>query len=882
MAAGRDGRPRRSDRGLDAVARLALSALLGLAALAGPAAALQDPGEESLAGRWEAWEQADRGLADQPDGLERRVDLAGELLQHLDATLVELDAPGGLEAHWGLLPRLARLASIEDSLQQRVASSGAIGRWRSAVVGAGFGTFVIGMEEGAVGALAGAGRYDEASAWIEGCIEAYAELPACAAYYRVLAADVARLQGRWDVAMAALGQADAFLATQPEEPFDPLLWAARRRSLGTWVQLEMQLGRIDRALRYSAKERALAERSAELDPSVAVDSARFRYLDLLVSTGSYQAVLDKAAPVLAAGGLSAKAEHDLRYLQAMAWTGLELRDPSREPRARAEFEQLLADTSPKQLRRGSLLLGLSRLDRAAGDLDGLAERVAALEDLLAGWGGSAAQAPPARLVAASRATAAALARLRGEDAASLERHLEGLEASFVELLSGWSVAPELTGGIGYLHDTRRRTLLGELIELAVALDQPERALDQLLVIQARGALSQSLGAEAPDLASLQAALVGDGGLLIYLPTLSDTHLFLVDREGIATFRLPGDRDLRRLVRKADLDVLAGRSSGPGLDDLGRALLPVGAVARMESWTHAYLTGAELLEQPHFALLPFGDSTLGRELGLAAAPSLPLAAHLAQGRAPVGPVGPRAFELFLGPPTAAAAPEAYRQLGSLDLGQATWDALTDGLPAAAASRHLGAEASRAALLAADLGQARVLHLFCHGIHDTTQDQPAGLVLAGTDEDDGLLRWSAIAGLQVPELIILAACGGARSPGRQGEDGVQHLGGAFLMAGARAVLLSRADLEAASTLELTADFQRYLVEGDSPMEALRRARNDYAEAHGSEVLVSSLFLLGAAHEPLFVARRPGWLRRHALLLALSGLGAGALGVAVLRRR
>ncbi len=73
------------------------------------------------------------------------------------------------------------------------------------------------------------------------------------------------------------------------------------------------------------------------------------------------------------------------------------------------------------------------------------------------------------------------------------------------------------------------------------------------------------------------------------------------------------------------------------------------------------------------------------------------------------------------------------------------------------------------------------------------------------------------------MILSACGSARGPLRLGADGVVSLGGAFLSAGARCVILSRFDLELGAVLALMQTLHERLAAGASPAEALRAARH-----------------------------------------------------------
>ena len=101
------------------------------------------------------------------------------------------------------------------------------------------------------------------------------------------------------------------------------------------------------------------------------------------------------------------------------------------------------------------------------------------------------------------------------------------------------------------------------------------------------------------------------------------------------------------------------------------------------------------------------------------------------------------------------------------------------------------------------------------------------------------------LSVPPVVLLGACGTARGPGRPGSGLAAHLGGAFLYAGAEAVVLSGDDLRYAPTLQFMAAMHANLSEGISVAEAARRARVTLSEderwdgaLHGAAIRVVGL--------------------------------------------
>jgi CHAT domain-containing protein len=80
---------------------------------------------------------------------------------------------------------------------------------------------------------------------------------------------------------------------------------------------------------------------------------------------------------------------------------------------------------------------------------------------------------------------------------------------------------------------------------------------------------------------------------------------------------------------------------------------------------------------------------------------------------------------------------------------------------------------------------------------------------------------------PRVVLLAACSSGQGAYRPGDDGLGHLGGAFLGRGAQAVVLARHDVELAATLRLLEVLNARMAAGDTIQEATRRAREALLE-------------------------------------------------------
>ncbi len=119
--------------------------------------------------------------------------------------------------------------------------------------------------------------------------------------------------------------------------------------------------------------------------------------------------------------------------------------------------------------------------------------------------------------------------------------------------------------------------------------------------------------------------------------------------------------------------------------------------------------------------------------------------------------------------------------------------------------------------------------------------SGLVLAGAnawirnssveiDQDNGLLFARDVIEMELSntELVVLSACDTGLGDIRIGE-GVIGLSSAFMMAGARAVIMSLWKVEDFATSELMKSFYGHLKSGRPPLDALRLARADVRVKH-----------------------------------------------------
>ena len=141
--------------------------------------------------------------------------------------------------------------------------------------------------------------------------------------------------------------------------------------------------------------------------------------------------------------------------------------------------------------------------------------------------------------------------------------------------------------------------------------------------------------------------------------------------------------------------------------------------------------------------------------------------------------------------------------------------------------LGFEASRAAILSADLSDYRILHLATHGVIDTRYPDLSALVFSQFDATgtprDGFLELHDIFGLDLnADLVVLSACETAL--GREVRaEGLLGLTQGFMYAGARSLVVALWPVSDRATAELMKAFYDYMLnEGMRPAEALRLAQ------------------------------------------------------------
>lgn len=735
------------------------------------------------------------------------------------------------------------------------------------------------------------GQYARAEGLVRECLDVYRETREARLSMLALLADCLRLREKWSEASACLADLEAEFAATPPDPASWLELEVYAMTLGVRVQVETMLGRLGQALDTSEREQAAAQAYWDAFPepdgraSDALIAAWVRRNELMLMRDQHQELIERLAVATYPGT-------DARRLYALgkAHAAYAFSDPTHIAVARQNLLAARALSEGAGTQPGTdelnalwqVYIDVSLVQMAAleGDLPAMR---AALDELAVRTQQAGSGEPMLRLHSIQAALEAEWTRrqVAGASAAG-QAAFETLQRSALDLAAARRSGPLVPGGLGDLNDVHRREVLAELLLTGASLDRLEEAVLALFELQSAGSLARSLQASTPSLQAVRSELLGAGGLVMWVPTQARTVLLTIDAGELRVFELAGEDRLRKTVLELDREAhFSGPAGSPRLralaEKLRDALLPAEVQTHLGSWSHVYWSGTEFLLHPPMESLPMpGAPAEGRQFGtqlaMAYLPSIPLAVQLARStRAPES--GDR-LAIVAGPIEASA------ERTSLAFGEPVWRAFAEPFEKGALDLHWGADANATTLFETDWSDARVLNVLCHGVFDAERLLPAGLALPGGPES--AVWWADLVQMQAPDLVVLSACGAARGPKRLGEDGTAHLGGAFLTAGAKSVLLSRGDLEVESTLAFNRAFHQALAAGASPMVALRDARAAVAGASQNNAyagLLSQLFLLGPAHKPLFVPHtgaapesRWAWIVGLSLL---AGIGAFALG-------
>ncbi len=675
-----------------------------------------------------------------------------------------------------------------------------------------------------------------------------------------LLADMDRARGNAMDALERLDEAEEALIAG-----DAFHYQVRAVLYGLRGLVHLELGINDRAAFWFAEERALAEASGDpgLLLSVLIHSAALTIANPELEGASEELELALQNQLLQAGNPIVEASlrsmlARLKAYRAVAGGGEPI---DIVPTLRSALED--SALPPEEAIDARLYLArmlLAHGDTASAELE-LTKVRESLSAMNAGRG-TTGRARDRGLLAAIQCE---LELANAPDTTSLsDDTFNELNEAFDEMLAQWERTPIRPGGVGFLSSQERLTVIDVLIRAHIARDLGEagvrRALETLIRAQARGTLARELVAQPCTVAEIRSRLLRDASLyLIYLPTPQRTHLFALSATELEHFELDGvhtfdsaRRKFQALIRIAPAD---GQQRDSELARLGReltdALLPDPIQARLKSKPELTIVGAEELGHLAFEALPLHDSRIGLALPISYLPSLPIGMSLLERMSAPSETWARDLLLVAAPTLDARVQTRWPRLRRLDLTQDELATLRGELTPSRVEMLHGDHATRAAVLAAiDAQSTRMLHILAHGVRDVERERPAGLALAGTVEEWGVLWPEHIETATMPPIVLLSACGAARGPTRFGDDGTSHLGGAFLRAGSNCVLLSRADVELRAMRVLSAELTQALAQGATPQQALLLARVEVAKSAGDDPFYfANLRAIGLADRPVF---------------------------------
>jgi CHAT domain-containing protein len=349
-----------------------------------------------------------------------------------------------------------------------------------------------------------------------------------------------------------------------------------------------------------------------------------------------------------------------------------------------------------------------------------------------------------------------------------------------------------------------------------------------------------------DAAGIRGLLDEDTVLLEYTLGEERSYLWLVTRERVESFELPGRAEIEAAARRSYEDVRSlDKKDGEAHAALSRLLFE-----KVEGRLHCrrlVIVADGALQYVPFAVLPDpGDPSgnvpliAGHEIvSLPSASVLDIQRRVLAGRLPAekavailaDPVF-SASDSRLGKPGGGTAPVQVRGEPALRLQRlpATGreaQAIAKLLSPGEAFLALGVKASRSTALSGDLAGYRAVHLATHGLINSETPRLSFLALSMFDEQgrpqEGLLGLSDIYNLDLAaELVVLSGCETALGREIRGE-GLVGLTQGFFYAGAERVMASLWRVEDRATAELMSHFYRAMLEkGLPPAAALRSAQ------------------------------------------------------------
>lgn len=373
--------------------------------------------------------------------------------------------------------------------------------------------------------------------------------------------------------------------------------------------------------------------------------------------------------------------------------------------------------------------------------------------------------------------------------------------------------------------------------------------------------------------------------------LGGPWVMIVNRGGAHAYPLAPRADLDTAI-EAFVGLLHRRdgSEGPAAAALYRALLGP-AEAELSSVRRLVIVADGALHRiPFAALRPAADQpALAERVEITLAPSATLWLRLREQSLAAGVAALALADPEL--PTTAAASSERGWAASIastiaPLPHARAEARHVARAVGAGSRTLlGAAASEHALKHVELDDYRILHFATHAVVDGEYpDRSAVLLSPGAANEDGLLQPRDLAGVDLRgRVVVLSACRSATGAIVRGE-GVLGLTGAFLQAGAHAVIGSLWPLRDDEAAALFSDLYRHLARGRTLDGAVAAAQRDAIRRGAPTAVWAGVVVVGDGSVSPVAARavaRPRWDRAAWLASAVLTLASVVLVLVLVRR-
>lgn len=395
------------------------------------------------------------------------------------------------------------------------------------------------------------------------------------------------------------------------------------------------------------------------------------------------------------------------------------------------------------------------------------------------------------------------------------------------------------------HQLRQQQTAAERARLLVDLDEAEA---QLAGSEYEHHQFQKLVPSQPiTLGEFEKALLPDELVLEYVLANPRSFCLVVTHGGATVQTLASERQITPAIDRYLAAIRAKRSASLYARELYDWLLKTPLKGRNERRL-IIIPDGKLNEIPFAALVDPADRYLAQMHIISIAPSATVFYMLRHEARPE----PRYAFLGVGytkgppdrkPPKGLGGELAAVVRGVFDLSNPNIDPLPyAGEEIQAAARTIGQgsvvlvgqQATEENLKSEPLGDFAILHFAVHGVVNRQEPDRSALLLADgpQSKDDGLWQAREIRALSLKaELVILSACD--TGIGKiEGEEGVDSLVGAFLMAGAKDVVASLWPADDRFTATLMERFYGHLAEGMDDAAALNRAELDILQEYGDQ--------------------------------------------------